>query len=221
MTVRVSAGWARFSARRGGFLLGRETVAAAAHRLHQPVVVAGLQGAAQAADVHIHRALLDEDMVAPHLVEQLGAGMHPLRVGHQEMQQAELGRAEVHRLAVGGEAVGGRVEAQAADLDGVLGGLRGPAAQHGLDAGHQLAGREGLGDVVVGAGLEAGTLSCSSPRAVSMMSGMLRVRSSLRRRLANSTPDMPGSIQSSRIRSGRASRTMRWPVSASPARSTW
>lgn len=97
-------------------------------------------------------------MVAPYLVEQLSAGMHPFRVGHQEMQQAELGRAEVHRIAVGGEAVGGRVEAQAADLDGVLGGLRGAAAQHGLDAGHQLAGREGLGDVVVGAGLEAGHL---------------------------------------------------------------
>ena len=31
----------------------------------------------------------------------------------------------------------------------------GAAAQHGLDAGHQLLGREGLGDVVVGAGFQA------------------------------------------------------------------
>ena len=51
----------------------REAVAAAAHGLDQRVVAARLERLAQAADVHVHRALLDEHMVAPDLVEQLRA----------------------------------------------------------------------------------------------------------------------------------------------------
>ncbi len=81
--------------------LGRKTIAGAAHGLDQAVVPDGLQRAAQAADVHVHRALFHKHVVAPHLVEQLGARMHALGVGHEEMQQAELGRPQVDRLAVG------------------------------------------------------------------------------------------------------------------------
>ncbi|KAG1257630.1 hypothetical protein G6F65_015840 [Rhizopus arrhizus] len=48
-----------------------------------------------------------------------------------------------------------RIQLQAAHVDHVVGQLGRAAAQHGLDAGHQLFGRERLGDVVVGAGLQA------------------------------------------------------------------
>ncbi|MNI31436.1 hypothetical protein D3C73_853220 [compost metagenome] len=48
-----------------------------------------------------------------------------------------------------------RVQLQAAHVDDVVGQLGCAAAQHGLDTGHQLFGREGLGDVVVGAGFQA------------------------------------------------------------------
>eukprot|EP01107_Rhizomastix_libera_P006422 TRINITY_DN20562_c0_g1_i1.p1 TRINITY_DN20562_c0_g1~~TRINITY_DN20562_c0_g1_i1.p1 ORF type:complete len:262 (+),score=-23.55 TRINITY_DN20562_c0_g1_i1:270-1055(+) len=144
----------------GGSLtgLGGETVSAAAHGLDQAFVAGGLQGRAQAADVHIHGALLDEHMIAPHLVQQLGPAVDPLRVGHEEVQQAEFRRPQVHRAAVAQHPVGNGIQAQAFDIHRVLGHLGRPPAQHCLDAGLQLPGGEGFGDVVVGPGLEAGDL---------------------------------------------------------------
>ena len=41
---------------------------------------AWLERRAQAADMHVYRPLLDEHVVAPDLVEQLGPCMDPLRV---------------------------------------------------------------------------------------------------------------------------------------------
>ena len=49
--------------------IGRQAIAAAPHGLDQAIVLRGLERTAQAADVHIDRAFLDENMVAPHLVE--------------------------------------------------------------------------------------------------------------------------------------------------------
>jgi hypothetical protein len=48
--------------------------------------------------MHVDRALLDDHLVAPDLVHQLGARVDPVRVRHEVMQQAELGRAERERL---------------------------------------------------------------------------------------------------------------------------
>ena len=114
-------------------------------------------------------------------------------------------------FAVAGDAMRGRIEPQARDLDRVVGQLRRAPAQHRLDARQQLLRRERLGDVIVGARLEARRpCPCSSARAVSMMIGMLaacaRRRAAAR---ASATPDWPGSIQSSSTRSGRTSRIMR------------
>src|SRR4051812_6340639 len=53
------------------------------------------QRLAQALDVDIDGALLDEDVVAPDAVEQLPAAVDALRVCHQEVQQPELGRADL------------------------------------------------------------------------------------------------------------------------------
>ncbi|MOA45064.1 hypothetical protein D3C78_1674190 [compost metagenome] len=53
-----------------------------------------------------------------------------------------------------------------------------------------------------------------------MMTGTARVRSSLRSLRAMARPEVPGSIQSSRIRSGNSARIRVWAWSASKARST-
>lgn len=49
---------------------------------------------------------------------------HPLRVRHEEEQQAKFGRVMLHRLAVGQHAMGRRVQAQCADFDGFTGQMR-------------------------------------------------------------------------------------------------
>ena len=119
----------------------------------------GLERLAQAADVHVHRALLDEDVVAPHLVEELRARIDAPGMRHEEVQQAELGGRELDALVARRVTrVRGRVEAQAFDLDHVARELRRAPAQHRLDARGELLRRERLGEVVVGAGLEAGDL---------------------------------------------------------------
>ena len=79
--------------RTSGVVDGREAVAGATHRLHHRA--SGTQRLAQALDVHVDRALFDEDVVAPDTIEQLCAAVHALGVRHQEVQQAELGRADL------------------------------------------------------------------------------------------------------------------------------
>ena len=98
----------------------------------------------------------------------------------------------------------------------LAGQMRHAATEHGAHAGDQLLRRERLGDVVVGTGLQPGDLVLLRTRAVSMMIGSSRVRSSLRRRLASETPDWPGSIQSRISRSGSAARIAASASSALP-----
>ncbi len=74
-----------------------EPVAAAAHRLDEAVLSERLERLAQAPDVDVDRALLDIDVVAPHVVQQLRARMHALRTREQEAQQPEFGGAERNR----------------------------------------------------------------------------------------------------------------------------
>ena len=79
------------------------------------------------------------------------------------------------------------------------------ATQHGADAGQQLVGREGLGDVVVGTRCRGQPiLSPSSARAVNMMIGSSFVRGSALPAIGATAPRplWPGSIQSSTTRSG-------------------
>ena len=94
-------------------------------------------------------------MIAPYLVEQLHAGMDALGVGHEEMQQAELGRPQVQAHAVAADPVRGRIQPQTPDLDHVVRHLRRAPAQHRLDARQQFSRRERLGDIVVCSRLQA------------------------------------------------------------------
>ena len=83
-----------------------------------------VQRLAQAADVHVDRAGLDIDVRAPDRVEQLLAAEHPAGVLHQIVEQAELGRAQVHLLAAAAHPVGDPVDDDVAVADAVLGQAR-------------------------------------------------------------------------------------------------
>ena len=86
-----------------------------------------------------------------------------------------------------------------------------PAATARMRASNSLV--EGLGDVVVGPGVEARHLVALLGRAVSIrMTGSSLVRAAERHWRASATPDWPGSIQSSRTR--RAARHRRRPAPA-------
>ncbi|OGA00268.1 MAG: hypothetical protein A2Z64_12120 [Betaproteobacteria bacterium RIFCSPLOWO2_02_67_12] len=104
--------------------------------------------------VHVHRALLDDGIVAPDPVEQFRARVDAVGVRHEEMQQAEFGGAQLQPPAVAVHLVCARVEPQPGDLHRLIAQLRRAPAQHRANARDQLARRKRLGQVIVGAGLE-------------------------------------------------------------------
>ena len=136
----------------------REPIARPAHRLHETLQQERLERLAQPPDVHIYCTLFHVSIAAPDPVEQLAAAEHPLRMGHEEMQQPVLGGPQGDFAVAGADPVAGVVEFQTLHLHHV-GGARGRgAAQHRLDAREQLARRKWLGDVVIGAAFEAADL---------------------------------------------------------------
>src|SRR5688572_208201 len=114
--------------------------------------------AAQARDMHVHGARLDEAVATPDEVEQLLPAEDPSRHADQRREQRELLRGEVDGLALHPDLEAVAVDLEVARLEPAL-ALRGlelaAPADHRADAGHELAGRERLRHVVVGAHLEA------------------------------------------------------------------
>jgi len=111
---------------------------------------------AQAADVDVHAAGRDEAVGAPDGVKELVAGEDAVGARRQIVEQAKFERAERHGLSGVADAIGSRVDREAPDLDdarGIDGRLR--AAEQRFDAGDELSGAEGLGDVIVGTHFEA------------------------------------------------------------------
>src|SRR5512135_1111585 len=117
----------------------RQPVAAAAHGLDQPVVAERLEREAQPADVDVDGALLDVDVITPHVVEQLRTRVHALGPREEEAQQAELGRSQRDGLAGSRHAVRRRIELQRSGREHLLRRLGRAPAQHGLDARLELA----------------------------------------------------------------------------------
>src|SRR2546425_6787316 len=118
--------------------------------------------AAQSHDLHVHRAVVDLVVVKPRQVEELVARENAAGRAEQHHQQAELAVAERHRLACGAQQAPGvqvelpAIEAVGADAFGLaLAHFGAPATKNGADAREQLARAEGLGEIVVGAELEA------------------------------------------------------------------
>ncbi|KIX78571.1 hypothetical protein SF12_08360 [Streptomyces sp. MBRL 601] len=89
---------------------------------------------------------------APDPVDELHPGQHASGVAQQHLQEVELLERQVDLAAGDGDHVPVDVHPHRAGLQGLRYGLLrfAPAAQHGADAGDQLARGEGLGDVVVG-----------------------------------------------------------------------
>ena len=116
--------------------------------------------AAEVGDVRLDDVGLAVEVVVPDVIEDLGLGQHPLRVGHEVAEQLELRGREGDQLAGLPDLVGVVVEGEVGEGQPAVGGVDlGPGpAQHGSDPGDDLAQAEGLGDVVVCAGREAAHL---------------------------------------------------------------
>ena len=102
--------------------------------------------------------VVEVGVAAPDVLDELAAAEHLAGVLGEEDEQAELGRREVERAAVAGDGGARAVDGEVAGVQDVrLGGgeLAVGAAQQRADAGDELAQVVRLGEVVVGAHLEA------------------------------------------------------------------
>jgi hypothetical protein len=88
------------------------------------------------------------------VLEQREAAQHLAGMAHERLQERELLGAQLERLAAPPGAVAGRVEPQVADLEHRR-ALDRAAARERAQACQQLVERERLGEVVIGAGVEA------------------------------------------------------------------
>src|SRR5271157_269875 len=133
-----------------------ETVTGAADRFEVARVLGvRLDFFPDTADVDINGTGSHIRSVAPDGVEQMVAREDTSAMAGKVIEQAELRGGGGNQLAADHEGHRRGINLNLTDLQGT--GREGPleAAQHGLDAGHELARAEGLGDVVVGAELES------------------------------------------------------------------
>ena len=109
---------------------------------------------AQVADVNVDDVVIAEPLPAPHALEQpLAAERHP-RLAREHVEQVELELRQLDRLAATTDLSRRRVDLEVTEATdrARLRAARSRAAEHRPDARHQLARRERLGDVVIGAG---------------------------------------------------------------------
>ena len=108
--------------------------------------------------MHVHGAFLEVGVGAPDVVEYLRSAVCAAGVAHEELEQAEFRRAEVDFFRAADNAAGEGVQREAAghQLAALVGGVAAPGDSP--DPGQQLAWREGLDHVIIGARLEPGHL---------------------------------------------------------------
>src|SRR4030067_392804 len=132
----------------------RKAITAAAHGLDQAIHPGRFQCGAQAANMHVHCAFLDEYLRSQYLIEQLRAAIHALRMGHEKMQQTKLRRSQLHTGTFCSHAMRRRRQLQPARRHRFIQHGRNMTAQNRAYPCHQLSGRKRLGDVIVRAGLQ-------------------------------------------------------------------
>src|SRR5690348_16842891 len=144
----------------GGDLLGLwlELVADAEPRLDERVTRRGpVDLLPEPADEHVDRPVAVGLAPAPHLLQQLVARHHAAAVERERVEQPELGRREPGAVAVDEGLNLAGIDPQLLDLDRIaaplLGGTHAPASC-GADPRDELAHRERLDEIVVGADLE-------------------------------------------------------------------
>ena len=105
----------------------------------------------------VYRAFETLEIVAEDPVQKFHPGEGPPRFPGQHLQQPELGGSEIHDLASHPDLVATAVYHQVgkAHLRRTMRGLFADPAQHCPHPGYQFAGAEGLGDVVIGAQIQA------------------------------------------------------------------
>ena len=144
--------------------LGRQHVAFAAHGLDEARLARIVAEAmAQAAHLHVDAAVERVGLAALREIDELVAVEHAIRVLEEDAQQPVLGAGERRDHAFAGDAdadapcrASSRRSAGAARSSGCrFAGQAARAAQDRLDARQQLARAERLGQVVVGAHLQA------------------------------------------------------------------
>src|SRR5258706_29891 len=120
--------------------------------------------APQPEDLHVDRTIVNLSTMQPRKIEQLLARQHPLRRGAKRLQQVELAMGKLDPAALRrGQPAAAEVELPAGKaVSAPLVAARRKhrarrliATQHCADAGEELARAEWLGDIVVGAELEA------------------------------------------------------------------
>src|SRR5262249_3639627 len=116
------------------------------------LLAARVEQLAQAADMHVDRALVDVDVAAPDAVEQLLARKYPSRMLEEKLEQAIFGRSEIDRPARARDAALLAVELDVAIGEQGRKPLGACTAQQALHPRQQLRHRERLDDVIVRTG---------------------------------------------------------------------
>ena len=104
--------------------------------------------------MHIHGAFLHIDVGAPDLVQQLAAGIGALGVGHEKLQQTELGGPHFHTVVTDQHPLALAIQDQLADLHALVGLADTAAPQQGTHPGNQLPRGKRFGYVVVRADIQ-------------------------------------------------------------------
>ena len=110
--------------------------------------------------MHVHGAAVAEVVKAPHLVEQLVAGVDAVGRGRKVVQKLHLLGRRVDLFAVDDQLIGVEVDDELVEGELLALGLAvvAGAAQHGVHACKQLLDLKGLDDVVVRTHLQTGDL---------------------------------------------------------------
>src|SRR5690242_5346039 len=107
-----------------------------------------------AGDQHVYRVADRIEVVIPHVGQDLGAAQHPARVSEQVLDQGVLAGAQLDRCPAPTYLPGGYLELEIGEAEGCTERTGGPARER-AETGQQLLHVERLGQVVVGAGVEA------------------------------------------------------------------
>ncbi len=143
----------------------------------------------QAAHVGVHSTRVDGVLVAPNVEKQLFARLRAPAALDENGQKLEFRRGQVEALAVEADLEGVLVDGKGIEFDEVAFAAGTQPAEKRLDAEHEFARAEWLGDVIVGTEFETlCTRSAGSLFAVSITIGRPSVSGSLFNALQSSCP---------------------------------